>query len=87
MQNTYTPIHQANSYFEGVNQYDNLRINHTGYTTKFTYVDNIKEFITITLDEKTVSIKEVKVMPTINAINVIADVDIKTNPVSSSQEI
>ena len=73
--------------FKDVKSMDSLRISHTGYSTQYIYVSNINEFLNIRLEERTVSIKEVKVMPNIDAINVIADVDIKTNPVGSSQEI
>jgi outer membrane receptor protein involved in Fe transport len=63
-----------------------LKISHIGYET-VEIVINTNEELIVVLNEKTISLNEVLIMPKINALNVFANISIETNPVKSSQEI
>ncbi|CAL2080922.1 TonB-dependent receptor [Tenacibaculum sp. 190524A02b] len=65
---------------------DTLVISHINYEKKKIVVKNF-EPITITIEEKLISLEEITIGKKINALNVITAVDIQTNPVNSSQEI
>ncbi|MDE0470639.1 MAG: TonB-dependent receptor plug domain-containing protein [Ekhidna sp.] len=66
---------------------DTLQISNIGYQTKLIPIENLKKFLTIVLDEEVISLEEVIISPTINALHIITEIDIGTNPVNSSQDI
>lgn len=66
---------------------DTLSFSHIGYETLLHVVAAFDNDLTIVLNEKTISLDEVVVGRGINALNIITNIDIQTNPVNSSQEI
>ena len=50
-------------------------------------IESLKQPLTIVLYENVISLDEITILPKINALNVISDIDIQTNPVNSSQDI
>jgi outer membrane receptor protein involved in Fe transport len=65
---------------------DTLVISHINYKKKKIVVNNF-EPITIYLEENLVSLEEITINKKLNALNIITDIDIQTNPVNSSQDI
>ena len=72
---------------EDVSVGDTLRISHINYATTYKVVTSLTETMTITLEYKSISLNEVVITPELDALNLISDIDIQTNPVNSSQEI
>ena len=70
-----------------INIGDTLKLSHIGYEINNTIINSLSLPITIILKEKSISLKEVVISPKINALNLITDIDIQTNPVNSSQDI
>ena len=66
---------------------DTLLFTHLGFKNLFTVVDNSNEPLHIVLSEASFSLKEMVISPKINALNLISEIDIQTNPVNSSQDI
>ena len=73
--------------FENVVIGDTLQFSHIGYQNKYLVVPNLKTPLTVTLTSKLTTLDEVVISPRVNALRIITDVDIQTNPVNSSQEI
>ena len=75
-------------YFEIENTHkgDTLLITHVGYLPQLVQIQSSKS-LNIYLQEKVFDLEEVYVSPRVDAINVLADFNIKTNPVNTSQEI
>ena len=68
---------------------DSVRVGLLGYKT-FTMVLNTSNFKTTTrivLEEKVFELKEMVISETLNPVSTISRMDIKTNPVNSSQEV
>ncbi|WP_423856407.1 TonB-dependent receptor [Yeosuana marina] len=68
---------------------DSVRVGLLGYKT-FTMVLNASNFKTTTrivLEEKVFELKEMVISETLNPVSTISRMDIKTNPVNSSQEV
>ncbi|WP_166965053.1 TonB-dependent receptor [Yeosuana marina] len=68
---------------------DSVRVGLLGYKT-FTMVLNASNFKTATrivLEEKVFELKEMVISETLNPVSTISRMDIKTNPVNSSQEV
>jgi outer membrane receptor for Fe3+-dicitrate len=70
-----------------VKQGDTLLVIHIGYESKYVYVKDIEEELEIELKEKIISLDEIIVSTDLNAINILSEIDIKTEAVNSSQEI
>ncbi len=66
---------------------DQLEFSHLGYEIRKVFIDTLSEVLTIVLEEKSISLREVVIMPQVDALNVITEIDIETNPVNSSQDI
>ncbi len=66
---------------------DTLQITKSGYQTKYVLVLNIENVLEITLEEKAIQLDEVVIAPKLDALHVMTDIDIQTNPVNSSQDI
>jgi outer membrane receptor protein involved in Fe transport len=72
---------------EAVESGDTLKISHIAYNTKQIEINSLELPLSIILDLKSISITEVVISPEINALNMISEIDIQTNPVNSSQDI
>lgn len=66
---------------------DSLLISHIGYQSQTIVVKEGEHQLRITLQEKPVDLSEVRISPQVNALNTIVNVDLKTNPVNSSQDV
>ena len=75
-------------YFEIENTHkgDILLITHVGFLPQLVQIQSSRS-LNIYLQEKVFDLEEVYVSPRVDAINVLADFNIKTNPVNTSQEI
>lgn len=68
---------------------DTLKIGALGYE-KLNFIISQKDFlarIILTLKEQSFELDEVIIRPNLNGLNVISDIDLKTTPVRSSQEL
>lgn len=66
---------------------DSLQISHIGYETQVIAVASVEEPLGIKLEESAVALEEIVISPRIDAINLITAIDLKTQPVNSSQEV
>ncbi|NVK65168.1 MAG: carboxypeptidase-like regulatory domain-containing protein [Flavobacteriales bacterium] len=66
---------------------DTLQISFIGYQTVLVAIKDPKSQLVIILNEKVISLDEIVISPKIDALHIIADIDIQTNPVNSSQDI
>ena len=66
---------------------DTLQISYIGYQTKTIEIKKTQQFLTIYLEQKIIGLQEIIISPKINALHVISDIDIQTDPVNSSQDI
>ena len=67
---------------------DSLKVGLLGYETKTIIVNesNLNEFMEITLREKAFQLEEMTLTEQINPVSTISRLDLKTNPLNSSQE-
>lgn len=72
---------------ENCKEGDILQISFNGYQTELFEVKSISEHPLIVLYKKTTDIHEVQIPLKIDALHIITDIDIQTNPVNSSQDI
>jgi len=72
---------------EDVHEGDTIQVTFFGFENQFIIIENPENELIITLKEKTFDLDEIVVGQDIKSINFITDIDIKTNPVQSSQEI
>ncbi len=72
---------------KSVNIGDTLRFTHLVYKTKTLIITEIEKPLHIVMDDAFVSIDQIVIVPEIDAINLITDIDIQTEPVNSSQDI
>lgn len=66
---------------------DTLRVSAIGFQTRLIPILNLEQPATIVLSEKLITLSEIVVSPKIDALRAITDIDIRTNPVNSSQDI
>lgn len=66
---------------------DTLQVYQVGYEPYLKVLNDLREEVLITLEIKRVSLEEIVISPDANAIKVITDIDLQTNPIQSSQEI
>ena len=66
---------------------DTLKITHLGYISKTMVVNGSQKNLLVHLNEKSFSIDEIVIAPKLNALTVISEIDLQTNPVNSSQDI
>ncbi|WP_296705576.1 TonB-dependent receptor [Algoriphagus sp.] len=71
----------------GVNEGDSLQVSHIGYESQIIVVDNISREITIRMDESAIELSEVVFSQDVNPVNTLSRIDLKTNPVNTSQDI
>ncbi|MBR9775746.1 MAG: TonB-dependent receptor [Cytophagales bacterium] len=72
---------------QDISQGDSLKISHIGFEVKYFIVQSMNSSPVIVLEDKPVSLEGVVISPKTNALNLITAIDIKTNPVNSSQDI
>lgn len=70
-----------------VNIGDSLQLSHVSFETKIHVVKTIDNEMSITLKNSSISLNEVIVSNGVDMLQLISDVDIKMNPVNSSQEV
>jgi len=81
--------HNGNFKLEDVEVGDIIMLSYIGfknYTLTITEKD-LNRIITISLEQANISLTQVQITPEVNTLNKFVDVDIKTNPVKSSQEL
>ncbi|GGD46994.1 TonB-dependent receptor [Muriicola marianensis] len=91
-QNSNTHAHtNENGYFtiRDTRAGDTLKLGALGYQKLVLPLseEQISEGLTVVLEEAALQLSEVVIQPEINALSVLAEVDLKVQPVSSSQEI
>jgi outer membrane receptor protein involved in Fe transport len=72
---------------DGVEEGDELRLSHLGYETTTVVVEDETLVLQITLQEASLDLDTVTISNNVETLNVLADVDLEINPVTSSQEI
>lgn len=72
---------------EEVSKGDTLIISHIGYEGRSIIVDNLRQELTIVLNEKTIELNSVTISPQLDAINLFSKLNLSTSPVNSSQEV
>lgn len=72
---------------ENVNIGDRIQISFLGYQTQQIEIKNLSDILYIVLLEKAINLNEIVISPKINALHIITDIDIQTNPVNSSQDV
>ncbi len=66
---------------------DSIQLVMLGYETTWMIIKQEKDDIKVVLEARTFSLNEVVILPRINALHLMADMDIQMNPVQSSQDI
>ncbi|MBV6642793.1 MAG: TonB-dependent receptor plug domain-containing protein, partial [Cyclobacteriaceae bacterium] len=79
--------HNGRFIIDDVSRGDTLMFTHIGFESIFHIVENLNDEITIRMQEKAIDLDEILVSPDLDAINILTEINIKTNPVNSSQEI
>ena len=78
---------QGGFIFENVSVGDSLQFYHISYKTKTVVVKDLKTPLNVVLYANSTDLSEVVIVPRINALHVITDIDIQMNPVNSSQDV
>lgn len=78
---------QGKFIFENVSIGDSLQFYHIGYKTKMIVVKELNTPLNVVLYTSSTDLSEVVIVPKINALHVITEIDIQTNPVNSSQDV
>jgi len=73
--------------FEKIVVGDTLLFSHIGYQTEVVEVTDLENRLNITLNTSSVDLEEIVISPMLDALNLIAEIDIQINPVNSSQEV
>ena len=68
---------------------DSIYFSRLGYATKLIQVSeqNLQNPLTVAMEESSISLDQVVLVSKVDALSRIVDIDVKTNPVKSSQEI
>ncbi|WP_236977731.1 TonB-dependent receptor [Membranihabitans maritimus] len=66
---------------------DSLEFSHLGFNTKIIQVNSLEKQLSITLIPKTLLLKEITIAPETDALTLFSDIDIRVDPVNSSQDI
>ncbi|MEM6262934.1 MAG: TonB-dependent receptor [Bacteroidota bacterium] len=72
---------------EGVKGGDSIQVNHLGFASEIIQAPYDQKFVTITLAQRRLSLKEVVIASEMDALEVFAGINLRTQPVNSSQEI
>jgi outer membrane receptor protein involved in Fe transport len=78
---------QGKFILEKISVGDTIQFSHVSYKSELLVIQNIKTTLKITLYAKSINLDEIVISPKINALHLISDIDIQTNPVNSSQDI
>lgn len=70
-----------------VDQGDSIQVSHLTYETELVIFDPGQPAVSIVVRSKSISLDEVIVSPSSNGLNLISNIDIKTSPVNSSQDL
>ena len=73
--------------FVGVKTGDTLQVSHLGYQTQQVLVEDLTSELIVRMKQVFVSLDEIQISPTIEALELFSTIDIQTNPVNSSQEV
>ncbi len=66
---------------------DVLKVSSIGFVTQYISIEELKESNKVILEEDIITLKEVTITPRLNALQIITNIDIQTDPVNSSQDI
>ncbi len=83
---TYTDG-QGNFFLDDVSVGDTLLIEHLSYQTKYIRVKDLNTPLNIVLSNSSINLNEIVISPSIDPLHLIADIDLRTNPVNSSQDL
>jgi outer membrane cobalamin receptor len=78
---------QGKFIFDDVSIGDSLQFYHISYKTQIVVVKELTTPLNIVLYANTIDLSEVVISPKVNALHIIADIDLQTTPVNSSQDI
>ena len=73
--------------FENVSVGDSLQFYHVSYVTKTLVIQDKTKPVQLVLSQNPIDLSEVLIAPKLNALHLITDIDIQTNPVNSSQDV
>lgn len=71
----------------GISEGDTLQVSHIGFETQIIVVENLSKEVTIRMDESAIELGEVVFSQDINPVSTLSSIDLKTNPVNTSQDI
>lgn len=71
----------------GVKDGDSLQVSHIGYEPQIIVVSNLSREVTVRMDETAIELGEVVFSQEVNPVNTLSRIDLKTNPVNTSQDI
>lgn len=71
----------------GVKDGDSLQVSHIGYEPQIIVVSNLSKEVTVRMDETAIELGEVVFSQEVNPVNTLSRIDLKTNPVNTSQDI
>ncbi|WP_338793967.1 TonB-dependent receptor [Bernardetia sp. MNP-M8] len=78
---------KGNFVFENISVGDTLQFSHIGYQSQWFVISDLKIPLYIMLKATSINLDEIIIKPQLNALQLITDIDIQTNPVNSSQDI
>lgn len=77
----------GNFVFENISIGDTLQFSHISYKSKLVVISDLKNPIKVVLYTDAINLNEIVISPKINALQLITEIDIQTNPVNSSQDV
>ena len=66
---------------------DTLKISFIDYQSEVFVLNNLSNSLKIELKKKVITLEEIVMSPKIDALQIVTDIDLQTNPVNSSQDI
>lgn len=78
---------QGEFIFENASSGDSLQFYHLNFESQTITVQDLTTPFTVVLPKKNIDLSEVVISPKMNALHIITDIDIRTSPVNSSQDI
>lgn len=78
---------QGKFILEQVSIGDSLQFFHISSRSQIIMVKDLRSTLQVVLNEKPINLSEVIISPEINALQLISDIDIRVNPVNSSQDV
>lgn len=71
----------------GISEGDTLEVSHIGFETQIIVVENLSKEVTIRMNESAIELGEVVFSQNINPVSTLSSINLKTNPVNTSQDI